>query len=72
MLNIDLASYITGATDPRTVNPKLISPIVDKMYCCLPESIKKPLRCRVGELYKEQDQVCFESFHKTLKYGFTL
>ncbi|XP_072169927.1 uncharacterized protein [Diadema setosum] len=50
-----LISFLTGATDPRTVNPKLICPIVDRMYCCLPESIKKPLRCHVGELYVEEE-----------------
>ncbi|XP_041484312.1 sodium-coupled monocarboxylate transporter 1-like isoform X2 [Lytechinus variegatus] len=51
-----LISFLTGYTDPRTVNPSLISPIVDRMYCCLPESIKKPLRCGVGELYQEDEE----------------
>ncbi|XP_041484185.1 sodium-coupled monocarboxylate transporter 1-like [Lytechinus variegatus] len=46
-------SFITGANDPRNVNPMVISPIADRMYCCLPESVKRPLRCHVGELYEE-------------------
>ncbi|XP_041484320.1 sodium-coupled monocarboxylate transporter 2-like [Lytechinus variegatus] len=46
-------SFIAGANDPRTLNPMLISPVADRLYCCLPESVKRPLRCRVGELYEE-------------------
>ncbi|XP_072166483.1 sodium-coupled monocarboxylate transporter 1-like [Diadema setosum] len=46
-----LASLITGVNDPRKMNPALISPIADRLFCCLPESWKGPMRCRVGELY---------------------
>eukprot|EP00057_Strongylocentrotus_purpuratus_P004088 XP_003727990.1 PREDICTED: sodium-dependent multivitamin transporter [Strongylocentrotus purpuratus] len=62
-----LISFLTGFTDPRTINPVLISPIIDRMYCCLPESIKKPLRCGVGELYvadETKDDTAME-----VKYG---
>ena len=44
---------LKGANDPRTLNPMLISPIADRMYCCLPEYVKRHLRCGVGELYEE-------------------
>ncbi|XP_030838997.1 sodium-coupled monocarboxylate transporter 2-like [Strongylocentrotus purpuratus] len=46
-------SFLTGANDPRTLNPMLISPIADRMYCCLPEYVKRHLRCGVGDLYEE-------------------
>ncbi|ESO83921.1 hypothetical protein LOTGIDRAFT_107937 [Lottia gigantea] len=39
-----LVSFITGHTKPETLNPKLICPIFDIMFPCLPEKILKPLR----------------------------
>ncbi|XP_063968215.1 sodium-coupled monocarboxylate transporter 1-like [Lytechinus pictus] len=55
-------SFITGANDPRNVNPMVISPIADRMYCCLPESVKRPLRCHVGELYEEEPNYQMDKF----------
>eukprot|EP00057_Strongylocentrotus_purpuratus_P014276 XP_011668750.1 PREDICTED: sodium-coupled monocarboxylate transporter 2-like [Strongylocentrotus purpuratus] len=46
-----LISFLTGATDPRKIDPRLISQVVDIMYCCLPKKWKIPLRCGVGENY---------------------
>ncbi|XP_041483859.1 sodium-coupled monocarboxylate transporter 1-like [Lytechinus variegatus] len=43
-----LISFLTGATDPKDIDPRLICPVVDVMYCCLPEKWKVPLRCGVG------------------------
>nr|XP_054772862.1 sodium-coupled monocarboxylate transporter 2-like [Lytechinus pictus] len=43
-----LISFLTGATDPKDIDPRLICPVVDTMYCCLPEKWKSPLRCGVG------------------------
>ncbi|XP_071964294.1 sodium-coupled monocarboxylate transporter 1-like isoform X1 [Antedon mediterranea] len=47
-----IVSFATGPTDPADVDPKLCCSLVDTMYCCLPEKIKKPLRC--GVRYDEQ------------------
>ncbi|XP_071479181.1 sodium-coupled monocarboxylate transporter 2-like [Diadema antillarum] len=47
----NVVSLLTGRQDPKKLDPRLICPIVDKMYCCLPEKLKKILRCRVGEEY---------------------
>ncbi|XP_022090123.1 sodium-coupled monocarboxylate transporter 1-like [Acanthaster planci] len=40
-----LASFLTGATKRQDIDPVLRSHCVDGLYCCLPEVIKKPLRC---------------------------
>ncbi|XP_030834623.1 sodium-coupled monocarboxylate transporter 1-like [Strongylocentrotus purpuratus] len=50
-----LVSFITGATDPRKLDPALISPIADWFFCCLPASWKSTLRCRVGKHYKPDE-----------------
>ncbi|XP_022090137.1 sodium-coupled monocarboxylate transporter 1-like [Acanthaster planci] len=40
-----LVSFLTGATKRQDIDPVLRSHCVDGLYCCLPEVIKKPLRC---------------------------
>ncbi|XP_041453782.1 sodium-coupled monocarboxylate transporter 1-like [Lytechinus variegatus] len=57
----NIVSFITGPQDPKKLDPRLICPIVDKMYCCLPEKWKIPLRCRVGEEYKDVDYQAMET-----------
>ncbi|XP_033107426.1 sodium-coupled monocarboxylate transporter 2-like isoform X2 [Anneissia japonica] len=42
-----ITSFITGRTDPKEVNPKLISPIVETVFCCMPESWRETVRCGV-------------------------
>nr|XP_054760296.1 sodium-coupled monocarboxylate transporter 1-like [Lytechinus pictus] len=49
-------SFLTGATDPRTLNPALISPIADWFFCCLPPSWKDRFRCRVGQHYQSDEK----------------
>ncbi|XP_054760117.2 sodium-coupled monocarboxylate transporter 1-like isoform X1 [Lytechinus pictus] len=48
-------SFLTGATDPRKLNPALINPIADWFFCCLPSSWKDSLRCRVGQHYQPDE-----------------
>nr|XP_054748056.1 sodium-coupled monocarboxylate transporter 2-like [Lytechinus pictus] len=57
----NIVSFITGPQDPKKLDPRLICPIVDKMYCCLPEKWKIPLRCRVGEEYKDYEYQAMET-----------
>ncbi|XP_035663025.1 sodium-coupled monocarboxylate transporter 1-like [Branchiostoma floridae] len=40
-------SFITGAQDPKKIDPKLISPFFDQLCCCLPLRVRKTLRCGV-------------------------
>ncbi|XP_078590971.1 sodium-coupled monocarboxylate transporter 2-like [Branchiostoma floridae x Branchiostoma japonicum] len=46
-------SFLTDPQDPREVNPRLIVPIYDQLFCCLPEKVRKVLRC--GVRYGDQD-----------------
>ncbi|XP_046352936.2 sodium-coupled monocarboxylate transporter 1-like [Haliotis rufescens] len=43
-----VVSFITGKTDPKTMNPRLICPLFDRLFPCLPEMILGPLRCGVN------------------------
>ena len=47
-----LLFLFSGATDPKTLNPKLICPFFDVFFPFLPEKIRKPLRfgVRHGEV----------------------
>lgn len=51
-----LFSYITGATDPKTLNPRLICPFFDVFFPCLPEKIRKPLRFGVRHEEIDDDE----------------
>ncbi|XP_066295568.1 sodium-coupled monocarboxylate transporter 1-like [Branchiostoma lanceolatum] len=42
-----LVSLVTGPQDPKQVDPKLIVPFYDSMFCCLPNSWLEWLRCGV-------------------------
>lgn len=66
-----IVSFITGPTDPKTLNPKLICPFFDVFFPCLPEKIRKKLRfgVRHGEIFDapsaEMDQKqTVAAFHK--------
>ncbi|XP_033644942.1 sodium-coupled monocarboxylate transporter 1-like isoform X2 [Asterias rubens] len=50
-----IGSFATGYTKPSEVDPRLICPVVDAMYCCLPEKWKAPLRCGVEKLQPDDD-----------------
>ncbi|XP_033644557.1 sodium-coupled monocarboxylate transporter 1-like [Asterias rubens] len=54
-----LVSFITGAERREDIEPALKQHIADACYCCLPESIKKPMRCGDDKLedddYKDPD-----------------
>ncbi|GAB1600201.1 sodium-coupled monocarboxylate transporter 1-like [Argonauta hians] len=47
-----IVSFITGARKPKSVDPRLIIPIFDILFPCLPESIRKPLRFGVDHTNK--------------------
>ncbi|XP_022090973.1 sodium-coupled monocarboxylate transporter 1-like isoform X2 [Acanthaster planci] len=51
-----LTSFLTGYTKPSEVDPRLLCPVVDAMYCCLPEKLKKPLRCGARKYEPEGDE----------------
>lgn len=40
-----IVSFITGRTKTEDVDPMLVIPLVDGMYCCFPERWKERLRC---------------------------
>ncbi|KAI8505547.1 Sodium-coupled monocarboxylate transporter 1 [Branchiostoma belcheri] len=46
-------SFLTDPQDPREVSPRLIIPVYDRLFCCLPERARRVLRC--GVRYGEQD-----------------
>ncbi|CAH1272098.1 SLC5A12 [Branchiostoma lanceolatum] len=50
-----LVSFVTGPQDPKQVDPKLIVPFYDSVFCCLPNRWLEWLRCGVrhGEGDKE-------------------
>ncbi|XP_071108384.1 sodium-coupled monocarboxylate transporter 1-like [Haliotis cracherodii] len=39
-----IVSFVTGKTDPKTLDPRLICPLFDRLFPCLPEMILLPLR----------------------------
>lgn len=55
-----IVSFITGKTDPKTVHPRYIIPIVDRCYCCLPESFKRLFRCWEPNEAIDEDEITEE------------
>ncbi|XP_041471260.1 sodium-coupled monocarboxylate transporter 2-like [Lytechinus variegatus] len=51
-----IISILTGPQDPRKLDPRLICPVVDRLFCCLPEKWKIPLRCGVGEDFNADEK----------------
>ncbi|XP_052776428.1 sodium-coupled monocarboxylate transporter 1-like [Mya arenaria] len=49
-----LVSFLTGYTRADTIDSRLMCPIFDTMFPCLPESIRKPLR--FGVVYGKEDK----------------
>ncbi|XP_067672713.1 sodium-coupled monocarboxylate transporter 1-like [Haliotis asinina] len=43
-----IVSFITGRTDPKSLDPRLICPLFDCLFPCLPEMILRPLRFGVN------------------------
>ncbi|XP_038057833.1 sodium-coupled monocarboxylate transporter 2-like isoform X2 [Patiria miniata] len=65
-------SFLTGATKRRDIDPVLRQHCVDGLYCCLPEVIKKPLRCGDEKvIYKEKDEEAEMIEIKEVKPGLT-
>ncbi|XP_067672324.1 sodium-coupled monocarboxylate transporter 1-like [Haliotis asinina] len=57
-------SLITGCRDPKTMDPRLICPLFDRLFPCMPEMILRPLRCGVNhkgnirnKVYEEADEL---------------
>ena len=38
----------SGPQDPKEVDPRLITPIIAKIFCCVPDDRKKALWCGVA------------------------
>ncbi|XP_046554451.1 sodium-coupled monocarboxylate transporter 2-like isoform X2 [Haliotis rubra] len=49
-------SLITGLRRPDSIDPRLICPLFDRLFPCMPEMILRPLRCGVNhnEKYRKQ------------------
>ncbi|XP_037075870.1 sodium-coupled monocarboxylate transporter 1-like [Pollicipes pollicipes] len=50
-----VVSFITGARDPRRLDPRLIVPLGDKLFCFLPDSWRRFLNFHVGEDFEPAD-----------------
>eukprot|EP00057_Strongylocentrotus_purpuratus_P021136 XP_011675610.1 PREDICTED: uncharacterized protein LOC105443745 [Strongylocentrotus purpuratus] len=50
-----IVSGITGFTDPDSVDSRLKYNITDAVFCCLPESLKKWMRCGVDKVNYQDD-----------------
>lgn len=48
-----VTSFLTGATNPKELDPRLICPVFDLMFPWLPKDTRKKLRFGVGMHYKE-------------------
>lgn len=53
-----IVSYLTHPLKPHEIDPKLIIPIGDVCYCCLPNSIRNLLRCGVDYDNYLEKKVC--------------
>ncbi|ELU01974.1 hypothetical protein CAPTEDRAFT_228761 [Capitella teleta] len=42
-----IVSFVTGPTNPKELDPRLISPLFDVFCCCLPVGVLNNLRCDV-------------------------
>ncbi|XP_019629944.1 PREDICTED: sodium-coupled monocarboxylate transporter 2-like [Branchiostoma belcheri] len=51
-----LVSCITGPQKPEELDPKLTIPVCDSLFCCLPNSWLKCLRCGVKQDQTEDDK----------------
>ncbi|XP_063443699.1 sodium-coupled monocarboxylate transporter 1-like [Mytilus trossulus] len=61
-----IVSFITGATDPKKINPGLICPVFDEVLPCLPKKTRKRLHFGV----RHEDFVKFSKENpKTLERG---
>ncbi|XP_076072254.1 sodium-dependent multivitamin transporter-like isoform X2 [Mytilus galloprovincialis] len=61
-----IVSFITGATDPKKINPGLICPIFDEVLPCLPKKTRKRLHFGV----RHEDFVKFSKDNpKTIEIG---
>lgn len=45
------ASFYATANDPKSMNPKLICPVVDILFPYLPERYRRPFRFKLGQNY---------------------
>lgn len=64
-----ILSYITGPTDPKTLNPKLICPFFDVFFPWLPEKIRKPLRFGVRHEEESDDKYQKQDGHGEVGYN---
>ncbi|XP_067671674.1 sodium-coupled monocarboxylate transporter 1-like [Haliotis asinina] len=48
-----LVSLLTCCRDPKTMDPRLICPLFDRLFPCMPEMILRPLRCGVNHRPRE-------------------
>ncbi|KAK7113233.1 sodium-coupled monocarboxylate transporter 1-like [Littorina saxatilis] len=60
-------SFITGYTRPSTLDPRLICPLFDHVFPCLPDSVLRPFRCGIDhtDKYEKHDKAILE-FEATL------
>ena len=54
-----LISFFVGLNKPGDVDPKLIIPFFDRLFCCLPKSLRSKLWCGVRH-DEEQDEISLD------------
>ncbi|KAI0219763.1 hypothetical protein LSAT2_028705 [Lamellibrachia satsuma] len=42
-----IVSFLTGAADPKEVDPRLLTPVVDSFFCCLPAKFRRAIQCNI-------------------------
>ncbi|XP_067672711.1 sodium-coupled monocarboxylate transporter 1-like [Haliotis asinina] len=62
-----IVSFITGRTDPKSLDPRLICPLFDCLFPCLPEVILRPLRFGVNHERKYDVDATAGVFDKASK-----
>ncbi|XP_041362105.1 sodium-dependent multivitamin transporter-like [Gigantopelta aegis] len=65
-----IVSFLTGYTRPSSLDARLICPLFDKLFPCLPEVILKPLRFGIDHKGK-YDRPIPEDWHHVIRRGLT-
>ncbi|KAI0224226.1 Sodium-coupled monocarboxylate transporter 1 [Lamellibrachia satsuma] len=50
-----IVSLLTGAADPKTVDPRLLTPVVESFFCCLPAKFRRAIQCNIDRTLDDGD-----------------
>ncbi|KAI0217512.1 hypothetical protein LSAT2_030706, partial [Lamellibrachia satsuma] len=42
-----IVSFLTSAADPKEVDPRLLTPVVESFSCCLPAKFRRAIQCNI-------------------------